>query len=76
MHKHSYIVDLNLMTYIGKCLQKSVFNVERIYKKILKKLNSSHKLKISNLYIFATRCCRLLIFHTINSAISNSLNLK
>ena len=36
MHKHSYIVDLNLMTYIGKCLQKSVFNVERIYKKNLK----------------------------------------
>ena len=38
----------------------------------IKELTFSHKLWFSNPYIFATRCCRILIFQTINSVISNT----
>ena len=40
---------------------------------ILKELSLCHKLWFSNFYIFATKCCRPLIFQTINSARASNL---
>ena len=42
----------------------------------LKKLSFCHKLWFSNPVIFATRCCRFLIFQTMNCDRSSSLSLK
>ena len=47
--------------------------ISRFYKK---KLSFCHKLYFSNLYIFATRYRRPLIFQTMNSVKSNNLSLK
>ena len=41
-----------------------------------RKLSSCHKLKFANLYIFATRCRRTLIFQIKNSVRSNRLSLN
>ena len=44
--------------------------------KSLKELSLCHKLWFLNIYICATKCCRPLIFQTMNSVISNNLSLK
>ena len=46
------------------------------FKLLCKELSSCNKLLFLNLYICTPRCCRPLIFQTVNSVESNSLSLK
>ena len=57
-------------------VQNESSKLKKLVNYFIKELSSFHKVLFLNLYIFSTRCCRPLIFQTMNSVRSNSLSLK
>ena len=70
------IPSLLPLFYVPKCKINLTFKLEIIRGKFQTELSLCHKLWFFNPCIISIRCCRRLIFQTINSVRSNSLSLK
>ena len=71
-----YSIPTPSFLYVTKCKINLTFKLEIIRGKFQTELSLCHKLWFFNPCIISIRCCRRLIFQTINSVRSNSLSLK